>query len=118
MKNLHPSVQKLIDSADEVIYRLTKIDGENNEDYPIGYWTIGYGLFLEEDSPCFMNRIANSSYMGTRFGYFRTSKVISIERGDKFDVITTANSIYKIEQLNSVMTILGKKIGTATLNQD
>lgn len=110
MNKLHPSVQKLIDSADEVVYRLTKIDGENNEDYPIGYWTIGYGLFLEKDSPCFMSRIANSNYEGTRFGYFRTSKVISIERGADFDMICTQNSMYKLEQLNSVMSVIGKRI--------
>lgn len=118
MKNLHPSVQKLIDSADEVIYRLTKIDGENNEDYPIGYWTIGYGLFLEKNAPCYMNRIANSSYMGTRFGYFRTSKVLSIVRGPEFDMICTQNSTYKLEQLNSVMSVIGKKIRAAGISED
>ena len=118
MNNLHPDVQKLIDSADEVIYRLTKIDGENNEDYPIGYWTIGYGLFLEKDAPCFMSRIANSSYMGTRFGCFRTSKVISIVRGTDHDIITTANSTYKLEQLNSVMSVIGKRIRAEGIGED
>ena len=118
MNTLHPSVQKLIDSADEVIYKLTKLDGTNNEDYPIGYWTIGYGLFLEKDAPCFMSRIANSSYMGTRFGYFRTSKVLSIVRGPEFDVITTANSSYKLEQLNSVMSVLSKKHRAEGVKED
>jgi hypothetical protein len=118
MNNLHPDVQKLIDGADDVIYRLTKIDGENNEDYPIGYWTIGYGLFLEKDSPCFMRRIASSQYMGTRFDYFRTSKVLSIVRGAEFDMICTQNSTYKLEQLNSVMSVLGKKIREAGVNED
>ena len=117
MNLLHPDVQKLIDSGDQVIYRITKISGNNNQ-YPIGYWAIGYGLFLEKNQPLFMCRISNINHEGMRFGYFRTSKVTDIVRGQNFDIINTKNSVYKLEQLNSVMDVLGKKIRAAGVSED
>ena len=113
---MYSELLEVIKNNDSVYYKITKIKGDR--DYMVGYWAIGRDLFLKVGYPINMFRVANSDNPDGKYGTFTSSEVLSIERGVEFDTITTFNSTYKIEQLNSVMSVIGKKIRAEGLGED
>ena len=101
---------------DYVQWKITKIAG--NTGYPIGYWAIGMVITATEDHPFKMTRLANSEHPDGHLGIFTTSTVIKVKRGKDYDIITTNNSTYKLEQLNSVMSVISKKMRAEGFSED
>jgi hypothetical protein len=95
--------QKLIkENPGTSLWSVTKFS--KNEDAKIhpGYWAVG---FLREDmytvgGYILLGRIANTNNPEGKSGVFSSSTISIIDKGELFDIVTTQNSIYKVEKIS------------------
>lgn len=90
-------------------YRITKLEGKSQEEYPNSYWVQGnLGKIPEVGKSLFMWRFANSNYPNGRLGYFQTSVITSIALEGDFWTINTMNSKYRLEIVEEAEPVIGQ----------
>jgi len=90
------------------LHRVTKISKNNGMDIPPDYWVIGE-LQLDCYKVCgkiYIWRLANSTHPEGRLGEFTSSEIMTIEYHGDYDLVHTFNSVYRVEKINSVMSVI------------